>query len=474
MLRNKQMNKYINNILAAFILVIASADIIPAQTKAAEFKVPAYQKFTLPNGLMVYLMEQHEVPTISVSAIVPAGAIYDGEKSGLASFTASGLQYGTKNFSKDKIEAELDFIGARLNTFASKESARLSAKFASKDQDKVFPILKEVLADPVFNAEEFEKEKKRVLSGLERAKESPRSVIGSYWDKFMYGSHVYGNAVSGNPVSVEKLSVGDLKEFYEANYSPKGSAIAVVGDFDTKLMKARISKLFANWKESKANQSNLAANPVAEVKAGRVLLVNKDDARETTFLIGGPGIRRDNPDYVALEVVNTVFGGRFTSWLNDELRVNSGLTYGANSRFSPLKNAGTFYISTFTASKTTEAAIDKALEVLSRLHDKGIDDETLKSAKNYVKGQFPPDYETSAQLAGLLTEMFWYGFDESFINNFQRNVDELTSAKAKEIIEKYFPKEKLQFVLVGKADEIKTIAEKFGPVTVKDIKANGF
>jgi predicted Zn-dependent peptidase len=202
--------------------------------------------------------------------------------------------------------------------------------------------------------------------------------------------------------------------------------------------------------------------------------VNKDDARETTFLIGGPGIRRDNPDYVALQVVNTVFGGRFTSWLNDELRVNSGLTYGARSSFSPLKNAGTFSISTFTASKTTEPTIDKALEVLKKLHEKGIDDETLASAKNYVKGQFPPNYETSGQQAGLLTQMFWYGFNESFINKFQANVDNLTSAKTKEIIKKYFPKDNLQFVLVGKADEIKKIAEKYGPVTVKEIKADGF
>ncbi|NEU08753.1 insulinase family protein [Flavihumibacter sp. R14] len=462
------------NIFIAFLAVSALANPGKAQTKTAAFKLPAYEKFSLPNGLTVYLMEQHEVPTISVSAIVPAGAIYDGAKSGLASLTAAALQHGTKSYSKEKIEAELDFIGARLNTYASKESAGLSSKFASKDQDKVFPILKEVLADPVFNAAEFEKERKRMLSDLDRAKESPRSVIGSYWDKFMYGDHVYGNAVSGSPATVGKFNVDDLKSFYKANYSPAGSSIAVVGDFETKAMKARLTSLFGNWSKSASLQKSLAAQAVSPAKSKRVLLVNKEDARETTFLIGGQGIRRDNPDFVALEVINTAFGGRFTSWLNDELRVNSGLTYGAGSSFSPLKNAGTFYISTFTASKTTEPAIDMALKVLTKLHEKGIDEETLKSAKNYVKGQFPPDYETSGQLAGLLTQMFWYGFDESFINNFESNVDGLTVAKAREIADKYYPKDNLQFVLIGKAEEIKKIAEKYGPVTVKEIKADGF
>lgn len=442
--------------------------------KPAEFKVPAYEKFTLKNGLTVYLMEQHEVPLISISAIIPAGAIYDGSKSGLASLTADGLQYGTKNYTKQQIEEQLDFIGASLNTSASKEAASVSARFASKDADKVFPILKEVLADPVFSEEEFEKERKRVLTGLDQAKLSPRSVINTYWDKFLFGDHVYSNPVSGSPATVSKFTVQDLRNFYKTNYSPAGSALAVVGDFNTKAMKSRLQTLFGNWKGAGTTVASLASKPVNPIAAQRVLLVNKDDARETTFLIGGLGVRRDNPDFVAIEVVNTVFGGRFTSWLNDELRVNSGLTYGANSRFNPLKTSGTFAISTFTASKTTEPTIDKAMQVLDSLHKTGIDEKTLTSAKNYVKGQFPPRYETSGQLAALLTQMFWYGFDESYINNFQKNVDELTVAKSKDIVAKYFPKEKLQFVLIGKADEIKSIAAKLGPVTNKEIKADGF
>lgn len=456
--------------ISLFFLAVLSSSWASAQS----YKLPQYEKFTLSNGLTVYLMEQHEVPTINVSAIFPAGAIYDNQKAGLASLTAAGLQYGTKSFTKAKMEEELDFIGASLNTYATKESAGLSAEFASKDQDKVLGMIKEVLVDPVFNAEEFEKEKKRVITGLDQAKESPRQVIGSYWDKLIFGDHVYGNAVTGTPVTVGKLTITDLKDFYKKNYRPETSAIAVVGDFNSKEMRTRLSKLFGSWKKSGGNQPNLASKPVNPAQGAKVLLVNKEDARETTFLIGGLGISRNNPDYVAIDVINTVFGGRFTSMLNDELRVNSGLTYGANSRFSPLKNSGTFAISTFTATKTTEPAIDKALEVLKRLYTAGIDEETLTSAKNYVKGQFPPRYETSGQLAGLLTSMFWYGFNESYINNFENSVNSMTTAKAKEIITRYFPINNLQFVLIGKAEDIRKTAEKLGPVTEKQIKSDGF
>ena len=439
-------------------------------SKAQSYKLPAYEKFKLKNGLTVYLMEQHEVPIISASVILPAGAIYDGEKAGLASLTATALKHGTKSFTKEKLDAELDFLGAAISTSASKEAASLSARMAAKDKDRVLNLLKEIILDPSFDAAEFDKEKKRLLVSLEQQKESPRSVIASYFDKLLYGDHVYGNIVQGKISTVTPLTVQDIKSFYAANYLPEGSAISLAGDFKTAEMKTLITNLFSGWKKAIKPQVNLASQPIPRPTKQQVLLVNKDDAKETTFYIGAPGISRNNPDYVAIDVVNTLFGGRFTSMLNDELRVNTGLTYGANSRFNALKNGGSFVISTFTAGKTTEPAIDKALEVLDKLHKTGIDEKSLASAKNYVKGQFPPRYETAGQLAGLMTQMFWYNFDESFINNFEKNVDGLTLDKAKEIIAKYFPKDKLQFVLVGKSADIKKIAEKYGPVTETQIK----
>jgi zinc protease len=437
---------------------------------AQSYKLPDYTTFKLSNGLTVYLMEQHDVPVISVSAILPAGAIYDNDKAGLASFTATALKHGTKNFTKTKLDEELDFIGADVNTYATKEYAGLSSNFAAKDKVKVLAIIKDLLLNPVFDSSEFNKEKSRLLVMLEQQKESPRSVIGSYFDAFLYGNHPYGNIISGINSTVSKLTVEDLMNFYKTNYKPDNSAISIVGDFNTKEMKGELTTLFSNWEKSTKEKENPATKAISIPTENRVLLINKNDAKETTFYIGAPGISRNNPDFVAIEVVNTLFGGRFTSMLNDELRVNSGLTYGASSRFNTLKNGGSFVISTFTANKTTEAAIDKSLEVIKKLHTNGLDEKSLSSAKNYVKGQFPPRYETAGQLSGLMTQMFWYNFDKSFIDNFEKNVDGLDLIKANQIIAKYFPKDKFQFILVGKSEEIKKIAEKYGKVTEVDIK----
>lgn len=444
--------------------------LIATSTLSAQgFKLPIYTTFKLQNGLTVSLMEQHEVPIISVSALLPAGAIYDYDKAGLASLTAISLKHGTKNFPKVKLDEELDFLGADVNTYATKEYAGLSSDFASKDKSKVLNIIKEVLLNPVFDATEFEKERSRLLVNLGQQKESPQSVIGAYFDTLLFGNHVYANVKNGNKSTVSKLTVNDIKDFYKTNYKPNQAAISIVGDFNTNEMKATITKLFSGWEKSVAKTENLASKPIVNPTENSVLLVNKGDAKETTFFIGSTGVSRNNPDYVAIEVVNTLFGGRFTSMLNDELRVNTGLTYGAGSRFSNLKNGGSFYISTFTATKTTEPAIDKALGVLNTLHSKGIDEKALSSAKNYVKGQFPPNYETTEQLAGLLSLMFWYNFDKSFIDNFEKNVDNLDLAKANQIIAKYFPNDKLQFVLIGKSEDIKKIAQKYGKVTEVEI-----
>lgn len=457
------MKKRVQQYILALVLVVAGY-----ATSAQGFKLPAYQKFTMKNGLTVYLLEQHEVPLVSVSVLVPGGAVNDGNRAGLASLTAAALQHGTAQLTKQQLDNELDFVGANLNAYANKEYAGVSASFATKDTEKIMGLLRDVLISPRFDTAEFSKEKKRTLMRLEQQKESPRSFIGASFDKFLYGDHVYGNIVSGTIESVEALQAADVKSFYNSYYIPNGAAIAVAGDIDSKQIRAMINSLFGGWKKGPVGKgAGTVSSAIAKPGSNRVLLINKDDARETTFMIGAPGISRDNPDYIAIEVINTLLGGRFTSMLNDELRVNTGLTYGARSGFTAFKYGGSFAISTFTATENTEAAIDKALEVLGRLHEKGVDEAALTSAKNYVKGQFPPDYETSRQLAGLLTQMFWYGFNESFINTFEAKVDGVTLDKARQIIATYFPRDKLQLVMVGKAAAIGKVVEKYGPVHVR-------
>ncbi len=437
------------------------------------FKVPAFEKYKLKNGITVYLMEQHEIPLVNVNMVFNAGSIHDGTQFGLSSTTADGLLLGTSKYTKSDIEEKTDFLGAQLNTYSSKDKAGLAATFAKKDQAVLFDIIQQVVMHPNFENSEYEKSKKRNILQLTQQKESPRAVISNYFDSFVYSDFPYAHPTNGTPQTIEKITREQLIEFYQTNYTTEQAAIAIVGDFKIGDMKKTVAQLFDNWKTKPARMIKRKA-PEMDFDQSRVLLVNKEDATETTFLIGGKGIPYNSEDYVSIMVANTILGDRFTSWLNDALRVNSGLTYGAGSRFIRNQFAGTFYISTFTKNQTTVQAIDMALNVLDSLHQTGPNEQILASAKAYVKGDFPPNYESASSLALLLTDMHIYKFDENFINLFQKKVEQIDLPQIKAVIKKYFPQNKLQFVVIGKTEEIEDQLTKYGTITKKEIKSDGF
>ncbi len=419
-------------------------------------------------------MEQHEVPLIDVNIAVKVGAVNDGDNPGLSYLTSKNLLLGTEKLTKSALDQQTDFVGAELYSTANLEFSTIGASFAAKDTDNIMKLLRDILLTPRFDETEFNKHQARHLLNLSQQKESPRSVINQYFNQLLFGQQGYGAVVSGDQNSVKAISLPLIKQHYQKWYKAKNAAIVVVGDFNSNAMKKKIETLFSSWSSDDTSIPDKKLKKTQPPTAPRVLLVNKSDARESTFLIGGNGVARNNPDIVGISVINTILGGRFTSWLNDELRVNAGLTYGARSKFNAFGQDGNFAISTFTKTATTIDAIDLALKTYQRLWEKGIDDATLTSAKAYVKGQFPPKFETSSQLASLLVDMYGYGFDENYINTFEQQVDSLTVEKSRNLINTYFPKENLQFVVIGKADEIRTKLAKYGNITEVDIKNSGF
>ena len=446
---------------------------VAAGAGAAEFRLPPFETTRLPNGLTVILMERHEAPLIAVRAVLKAGSVNDGAQAGLSNLTGDALLLGSAQHNKAQLDQAFDFRGARLTGMAGSEQSAVAADFARDDAPALLPLFAEIVQQPSFDAAELDKLRGRKVNGLKQAKESPRNVVQNYYRSMLFGGGAYAIPASGTVASVGALTQQDVRGFHQRYYRPDNAAIIVVGDFQPAEMRKQVEALFGQWK---ANGPAPAAQLNGKVVADqpRVWLVNKPDAIETTFLIGGPGIARNDPDYVPLQVLNTIIGGRFTSWLNDELRVNSGLTYGARSEFSTLAQTGTFAISSFTALPKTEPALDLALKTYQRLWDKGIDAATLESAKAYVKGQFPPRFETSVSLSALLGEMFVSDVGREQIDNFMKDVDSLNPARAKQLVDKHFPRKNLQMVLIGQAASIRKIAAKYGDVTELEIGADGF
>src|SRR5262249_24643695 len=435
-----------------FSLALALVFSTPGAGKADEgaLKLPPYKKVKLKNGMSLLLMEQREIPLVSFSFIVRTGSTADpAGREGLASLVAELLRKGTKTRSADQISADLDFIGGQLGATATLDYVSGRAEVMKKDLNKGLDLLADPMLNPTFPHDEVTKLLKQRLDGVRAAKDRAQGVIGSYFTAYLFGNHPYGRPTGGDEKSLAAITREDAIRFYETYYTPSNTILAVVGDFNAVEMERMLAEKFGGWAAKDAPAVN-APEP-ASAQGKRLLLIDKPDSTQTFYQIGNLGVARDNPDRVYIRVVNTLFGGRFTSMLNDALRVSSGLTYGAGSSFSQNRARGPFVIGTYTRNATTEKAIDLTLDILKRLHEQGVSEADLKSAKAYIKGQFPPQIETTDQLAAQIAQLEFYGLDEREINNLNAKIDAMTLDDARRVIKQYFPLDNLVFVLIGKA-----------------------
>lgn len=467
------MKYFISLLLTIFMFVgVASAQ----TASSSSLKLPPYKKVKLNNGMTLLLMEQHEVPFISFNMRIRAGATADPNgKEGLATMTADLMRKGTKNRDADKIASQLDGVGASLNFDSQQDFTSVQAEVLKKDLDLLLDVFVDTLNNSNFPQVEVEKLQKLSISNIKEAKDRAQTAIRRYYNAYLFGDHPYSRPVSGDERSLAAITRDDIVKFYESYYTPANTILVVVGDFSSSEMEKTLTERFNKW-DRKSTVTPVKLSEPTPVKGKKLLLVDKPDTTQTFFMIGNVGISRTNPDRVGIEIVNTLFGVRFTSLLNAELRIKTGLTYGAGSRFSENVVSGPFAISTYTKNATTEQAIDLALEILNRLHEKGITEDQLKSTKAYIKGQFAPDtIESSGQLAAVLADIEFSGLDEKEINDFFTKIDAFTLADAQRIIKDYFPKENLVFVLIGKGEEIAKVAKKYAPqMDTKPISQDGF
>ena len=282
---------------------------------------------------------------------------------------------------------------------------------------------------------------------MKGSKEDPQQVLALYYYAYLYGGRGYGRSEDGDETSLPRIQRDAIAKFYDTYYAPGNMILAVAGDFQAADMKKKLEDTLGAWPAKQTPAVKIEATTPA--KGERLLLIDKPDATQTYFAFGNIGIAAGDPDRVAIRVVNTVFGERFTSMLNEALRIESGLTYGAQAGFDPRKLPGPFVIESFTKNETTTQAIDLALQVLAKLHKDGLTADQLKSAKNYIKGQFPPEIETSGALARRIASNEFYGLDDNEVNQLEARIDAVTLETARQVIQKHYPFENLVFALIN-------------------------
>lgn len=447
------------------ILILACCPPAFADNTAA-VKTPAFERIKLANGATLLLMERHDVPLISFNAVIRGGALTDPDhRFGTASLLAGLLEKGAGARDANAFAETVASVGGTIETGASTESISVSGSFLARDQKLMVELLSDVLQRPRLEAEQFEALRGRYIEFIRAAKDSDRASLTSiYGAASLFGKHPYGHSVGGSEASLAAIKHPDVQRYYQDQFGADRVIIAIAGDFKSAQLKALLSRAFAGWRKAGTPLPEVAQPPA--IGGRRVLLIDAPDAVQSYFWAGEVSVAKQDPRRASLDIVNTLFGGRFTSMLNSELRIRTGLTYGANSHFDRMAKGGSWELSSFTRTEKTIEAIDLTFATLDKLHQGSIDAAQLASAKSYVLGQYPLALETASQWAYQLATLEFYGLDRSYIDDYGKALSAVSLADANRIVAEVIPpSDALVLVVIGKADAIREDLRKYGPLT---------
>ena len=437
------------------------------------FKPPVPEKHVLSNGMVLYLLEDHELPVFDISGLVKTGTIYDpADKIGLASIFSSVMRTGgTIAREPDAMNEELESMAASVEIGMSPEYGSVSLSTLAEDIEKGLEIFADVLRNPAFREEKLDLRKQQAIEAIRRRNDNPIQLAWRNFSTILYGKdHPFG--WYSEIEHVESITVEDLKIFHEEYYHPNNIMLAITGDFDTHTLIKQLEKAFEGWEQSDVELPNITE--VENVPIPSVNYIHKD-LPQTTMLIGHYGIKRapDFPDFFALRVMNDILGeGGFTSRLMSEVREKHGLAYmvGSLMSMSFYTNPGEWFAYTQTRTEKTTEAIELIIKVVSDLRENPVPSDELQRTKDSLINSFVFSFESSSQIAFQQMMLDFRGFAPDYLETYTDNIAKVTAEDVQTVAQKYLHPEALTIVAVGNQDNFDRPLSEFGEVNVIEIK----
>ncbi len=431
----------------------------PPAGKAKEITVGNYEAFTLDNGLKVFVIENHKLPTISYSLSIDRKPIYEGDKAGYVSVAGSLLEAGTINRPKEKLDEEIDFMGASL----SAGSTGVYASGLSKYKGEILDVLADVTLNPSFPEEEFDKLIKQNISGLEAEAEDADAILGNVSNAMLYGKkHAYGEFESKETINNIKLE--DCKNYYKKYFQPDNSILTIVGDISLKDAKSLVEKSLSNW-EKGAKYNETFEQPVKRTNT-EVFVVNKDGSVQSNISLSNLAkVSLGDEDYEAIKVLNEIYGSGFSGRLFQNLREDKSYTYGAYGGISPDRYIGEFSSSAKVRNEVTDSAVEQFLYEIKRMRTELVTDKELKNAKNYIAGTFAQALESPRTLASFAANIDKYSLPKDYFKGYLKRIDAVTAEDIKRVANKYMQPSNLTITVVGDAAAVGPKLERFGSVS---------
>lgn len=429
-------------------------------------RVPGHERLSLGNGAALILVPRRDVPLVAFNAVLRGGGLADpASRPGVASLVAGLLEKGSGERNAYAFADVVEGAGGNFGAVADPEAITVRGQFLARDQQLMMELLADALLRPALDGEELEDLAARHIELIKAAKDSdPAELIGTYGRAFLFADHPYGRPVFGSEASLAATDREDVLRYYDGQFGADRLILVLAGDIDADLLARMAAESFSRWPQTSAAAPTLA-RPQA-LAGRRVLLVDFPGSAQTYFWIGNVGVEKRYPRRAALDLVNTLFGGRFTSLLNTELRIKSGLSYGARSSFARGSVPGEFSLRSFAQTENTGRALDLALHTLERLRREGVTGEMLTSARGYMLGQYPLGLETATDWAAMLAEIELYRLGRGYIDDYPAQLAAVGVAEAQAVIEEAFPPaDSVAIVAIGDAARIRGPLGEYGPVS---------
>lgn len=439
-------------------------------------QLPAPERMVLSNGLTVYCLQDAGLPLVAFRMMIrDAGVASEpADQEGLADLGATLMMKGAAGQSALQVAEAIDYLGASLDINASEEFLSVSGQSLTRYWPELLKLTADCLLKPAFSEEEFGKEVDRRVDEITSLKDEPAAAIRYYFRKAYFQNHPFGHLTLGSEASLPKLTVADVRQWHSKSLQPRQAILAVVGDIKPAELRRQLEKQFQTWKNTAAKTNAVKPAAFPKPSARRCLLINKTDASQAYFILGGPGAAMGDAHNAPNSVMNTLFGGRFTSWLNNELRVKRGLTYGARSGMESWQQEGLYTISSYTRNEKIGEMLQVCFELLHKARNGGFTDDEVTSSRNYILGQFPPRFETLGSKARAYTDLAFYGLAFDYYSTYLGNVQASTVEQVNEQARALLPLDRYVLVVVGKAEEILDQLKPYGEWTVKSITEAGF
>jgi zinc protease len=444
----------------------------PVSNDVLKVKLPRPQEADLANGLHLIVLEDRRLPQITFNIIIPgAGGYFDPpDKIGLASYTASLMREGTKTRTSPQISEALETMAASLivGSGVSGTAASVSGSALSENFDKLMDLTADVLLNPLFDSAEWERFKTRTKAGLIQQRTQPGFLALETFNRVVFGSHPAAR-VSATAATLDAITPEALVEFYRTHYVPDHAAIAFAGDLSMAEARTLVETKLAGWK--KAGTAKSAVTDPPQMGAPKVYLIARPGSVQTTLYVGTQSMKRTDPDYVALSVVNRVLGGTMGR-LFRHLREEKGYTYGIGSGFSATQYRGSWTSSTSVRTDVTEPALTDLLAEIGELRDKPVPENELADAKRAIVGSFARELENPQQVLGHYIDNWLYNLPKDYWDTYPQRVMAVTAAQAQAAAQKYWEPGRLQIVAVGDATKITDILRKKGELQIYDADGN--